>query len=226
MFSAGSSARRAKTAKGRRFLKKRESKIVEDEKKLICMKTTTSSQLINDVLQDLCTLKKPLSKMLSHRNPIQPFEDATPIEFLTKANDSSLFVLGANNKKRPHALTFGRTFDGQILNMMEFLVDPGTYRSIQDLSSERKTLARLGAKPMLVFLGDVWETNDDMKAFKSLLTDFFHIQDTPKINLAGLDRVLQFTASSDANDISKKLVTLRHYTVQKKKVIQNYHVLN
>lgn len=209
--------KRAKTAKGRRFLKKRESKIIENEKKALFLKASTASQIVTNILLDLTALKKPLSKMLSHRNPVQPFEDATPIEFLTKANDSSLFCLGSHSKKRPHALTFGRTFDAQILNMMEFTVDPTTYRSIQSFSSERTTLARLGAKPMIVFAGDAWESTEEMKQFKSLMLDFFHIHDTPKINLQGLDRVLQFTCSTDENNPTKKFVTFRHYTVQKKK---------
>jgi ribosome production factor 2 len=212
-----SSFRKPKTAKGRRLARKREAKVIEGEKSAIFLKTTTATAVIGNALLDLATLKKPLSKLLSHRNPIQPFEDATSLEFLTQVNHSSLFVVGSNNKKRPQALTFGRTFDGQILDMMEFTMDPTTFRSIQSLSKERETTARLGAKPMLIFLGDAFETSEDMKQFKSLMLDFFHIQDTPKMNLAGLDRVIQFTASTDVNDLSKKVVTFRHYTVQKKK---------
>lgn len=211
------SLRKAKTAKGRRLQKKREPKIIEGDKKAIFLKTTTASQLVSQALADLCTLKAPFSKQLSHRNPLQPFEDGSSLEFLTQVNDSSLFVVGSNNKKRPHALTFGRTFDGQILDMMEFTLDPSSFRSIQQLSAERQTLARLGATPMVLFIGDVFETSEDMKQFRSLILDFFHIQDSDKINLAGLDRVIQITASVNPNDLSKKLVTFRHYTVQKKK---------
>jgi ribosome production factor 2 len=101
--------------------------------------------------------------------------------------------------------------------MMEFTIDPNSFQSIQSLSKNRESIARYGAKSMLYFAGDIFDTNDDMKQFKSLMMDFFHIQDCNHINLAGLDRFLVFTASSDPTDISKKLVTFRHYTVLKKK---------
>lgn len=70
---------------------------------------------------------------------------------------------------------------------------------------------------MMIFIGDSFESSEDMKQFKSLILDFFHIQNTDKMNLAGLDRLIQVTASTDPNDLSRKLVTFRHFNVQKKR---------
>ncbi len=50
------------------------------------------------------TLKKPAVKLMTRKNDIRPFEDATSIEFLTERNDCGAFALVSHNKKRPHNL--------------------------------------------------------------------------------------------------------------------------
>jgi ribosome production factor 2 len=47
-------------------------------------------------------LKAPNVKMLSKKNDLHPFEDEQKIEFLTSKNDTSLFLVGSNTKKRPN----------------------------------------------------------------------------------------------------------------------------
>ena len=56
---------------------------------------------------------------LRRHNAVHPFEDATPMEFLSQKNDASLFAFGTHSKKRPHNLVFGRLFDHHILDMVE-----------------------------------------------------------------------------------------------------------
>ena len=56
---------------------------------------------------------------LRRHNAVHPFEDATPMEFLSQKNDASLFAFGTHSKKRPHNLVFGRLFDNHILDMVE-----------------------------------------------------------------------------------------------------------
>ena len=61
--------------------------------------------------------------MLQRKNQVHPFEDAATIEFLCEKNHSSLFATASHSKKRPNNLVLGRTFDGRVLDMMEFEVD-------------------------------------------------------------------------------------------------------
>jgi ribosome production factor 2 len=43
--------------------------------------------------------------MLSRKNEMVPFEDATGLEFLAQKNECSLFAFASHNQKRPHNLT-------------------------------------------------------------------------------------------------------------------------
>jgi Brix domain len=54
-------------------------------------------------------MKNPNSKMFGRKNDLNPFDDETGIEFLTTKNDSSLFLFGSHNKKRPHNIVMVST---------------------------------------------------------------------------------------------------------------------
>lgn len=211
--------RKAKTQRGKRILDSRSSKIVENEKKAIFVKGKTSSEVVNEALSDLSMLKKPASKMLRRqkKNVIHPFEDANSLEFLSRTNDSSIFAFGSSSKKRPHTIVFGRTFDYQILDMLEFQIDTNTFRSMQSLAKGRTSTSRAGAKPMFAFIGDVFEHSEDMKNFKSFILDAFRGEVIDKVNLVGLDRVIVITGAVHPVNIEKKIVYFRHYNVLKKK---------
>jgi len=75
-------------------------------------------------------LKKPDATNFSKKNLIHPFEDVSSLEFFAEKEDASLFVLGSHSKKRPNNLTFARTFDRKVLDMVEVGVQ--NYRSCTD----------------------------------------------------------------------------------------------
>ena len=97
---------------------------------LFQVKGPNSSQLVQDCMKDLYIMKvffrpspargptlifqKPNSIAYNQKNDIRPFEDATKLEFFAKKNDSSLFVFGSHNKKRPHNMIIGRMYDYHI----------------------------------------------------------------------------------------------------------------
>jgi len=92
----------------------------------------------------------------------------------------------------------GRLFDGCVLDMMEFGVDPNTWKSISEFSAGRgKVLCRTGSTPMMVFNGEVFgdatDSPADFSLLKSLFLDFFRVQPLEKVNLASLDRVIVVT---------------------------------
>jgi ribosome production factor 2 len=68
-------------------------------------------------------LKRPDAISFAKKNPIRPFEDASSLEFFSQKNDASFFILGQSTKKRPNGLTFVRTFDNKVLDMVEVGVE-------------------------------------------------------------------------------------------------------
>lgn len=134
-------------------------------------------------------MKKPLGACLQQRNPILPFEDVTPIEKFCKKSNAPLFMFVSNNKKRPHNLVMGRTFEHSLLDMVEFGIE--NYKALQDFKGDKITAA---LKPLLTFNGELFENNHEFVRIKNLLVDMFQREVADNIRLQGLEHVLSFTA--------------------------------
>uniref|UniRef100_A0A4W5MZL3 Ribosome production factor 2 homolog n=1 Tax=Hucho hucho TaxID=62062 RepID=A0A4W5MZL3_9TELE len=160
-----------KTKRAKRFLDNRAPKLTENVKNAMIMKGGNTSMTVTQALKDIYSLKKPSA------------------EFFSKKTDSSLFLFGSHNKKRPNNLIFGRLFDFHVLDMIELGIEK--YRSLSEIKNSK---CPEGTKPMLVFAGEAFDHDDDHKRLKSLLTDFFRGPVVPSVRLAGLEHVLHFTA--------------------------------
>ncbi|CAB1342859.1 unnamed protein product [Coregonus sp. 'balchen'] len=152
-----------KTKRAKRFLDNRAPKLTENVKNAMIMKGGNTSMTVTQALKD--------------------------IEFFSKKTDSSLFLFGSHNKKRPNNLIFGRLFDFHVLDMIELGIEK--YNSLSEIKSSK---CPEGTKPMLVFAGEAFDHDNDHKRLKSLLTDFFRGPVVPSVRLAGLEHVLHFTA--------------------------------
>ena len=161
--------RKPKNARAKRALLAREPKVVENPKSSIMLRGMSSSQIVNDVLSDLHKLRVPLSKCLTKKTDCLPFENNASVEFLCQKNDASLFVMGSHTKKRPHNLVFGRTYDGHVLDMLEFGVE--NYKGIDTFKGVEQPMA--GSKPCLYFGGNEWENSETLQITKNLLIDLF-----------------------------------------------------
>ncbi|XP_046877486.1 ribosome production factor 2 homolog isoform X2 [Hypomesus transpacificus] len=168
-----------KNKRSKRFLENRAPKLTENVKNAMIMKGGNANLTVSQALKDIYALKKPNSVLYKKKNITRPFEDSTSLEFFSKKSDSSLFLFGSHNKKRPNNLIFGRLFDFHVLDMIELGIEK--YASLTDIKTSK---CPEGTKPMLVFAGDSFETDNEHKRLKSLLT----------VRLAGLEHVLHFTA--------------------------------
>mmetsp|Transcript_2089 Transcript_2089/g.4217 ORF Transcript_2089/g.4217 Transcript_2089/m.4217 type:complete len:352 (+) Transcript_2089:432-1487(+) len=180
-------------ARVQRYLKSTESQLVERRKATLLLKGVACSNHMSLLLKELRSLQAPASKLLSKKNQIVPLEDASSLEFLTTKNDCHLLALASHNKKRPHNLVLGRTFDHAILDLAEL----GVIRyksSIHDYpgSVPKK---RVGSKPMLLFCGDAWN-NGDFAKLQNLLIDFYRGDVVDKLVPSGLDHIIVFTLST------------------------------
>jgi ribosome production factor 2 len=51
---------------------------------------------------------------------MHPIDDILPVEAMSHKHNSSLFVCGTHQKKRPDNIFFGRTFAHHLLDLFEF----------------------------------------------------------------------------------------------------------
>ena len=165
---------------------------MEFTKKTLLIKGHATSDVVNRVLVDLNLLAQPNSKLMTRKNEILPFEDAGPLAFLMEKNDCSLFAFVNTTKKRPHNLIIGRTFDHQMLDMVELGVDKFT-----SLFDTKGTAKAIGAKPLLVFQGDAWNSDPNFAKLENLLLDFFRGEKVNKLALQGVDNVISCSTVED-----------------------------
>ena len=92
-------------------------------------------------------------------------EDASLIENQSVKYDCSLFAVGSHQKKRPDNLVLGRVFDGHVLDMFELGVTD--FKGTNLFETAKHITADL--KPIMIFQGEHFETNDQLKRLKSLL---------------------------------------------------------
>ncbi|EGT33469.1 hypothetical protein CAEBREN_06966 [Caenorhabditis brenneri] len=189
-----------KTKKGKRVLVDRAPKTVENDKKTLFCRGTKTNEIINHAMMDLYDIKKPLTTKMDKHNPYHLFEDETPIVRAGSKFDTSMFVLGSNSKKKPNCLTFGRTYDGQLLDMAELRIT--AYKSASNFETAKMTL---GSKPCVVLEGSAFESDSDIKRIGNLMIDWFRGPKTDTIRLEGLETVIVFTA------LDEKTLALRVY---------------
>ncbi|CAL8097651.1 unnamed protein product [Calicophoron daubneyi] len=182
-----------KTHKGRKFLERRAPKVVENDKQTLVLKGGHTSQVVNAFLDDLCALKNPLVCRLKWRNPVLPFDDLTFVEKMCKKYDCSLFVIGLHSKKRPHNIVIGRMHDGELLDMFEL----GITR-YEGLESAKGAASISGAKPLLVFSGELFEESQGNSMLKSLLAEIFRGPTVEKIRTLGVEHHIHFSMVAES----------------------------
>lgn len=162
-------------------------------------------------------MRQPLAKKFSKKNAIHPFEDASSLEFFSEKNDASLLVFGSSQKKRPHTLTFVRTFGYKVLDMLEFHLDADSFRSIAQFKTKKFAI---GLKPMLLFAGSGFESPvaNELTLAKSLLLDFFRGDTVEQIDVEGLQYIVSVTAEEavSGGDV-KPAIHLRVYLIHTKR---------
>lgn len=205
---------KAPKARVHRYLKSTEAKIVEGSKATLLLKGIKCSQQMAQVLRDLRAMQAPHCKLLTKKNAIVAFdtEGQHSLEFLTTKNDCALFCMASHNKKRPNNLVLGRTFDRQVLDMMELGVL--RYKSLADYGGSVPK-KRIGSKPLMLFLGDFWAHDATCSKLQNFLIDFYRGDPVEKLVASGVDHVIVFSIADSPHN--KPLVHQRTYFVKLKK---------
>jgi len=110
---------------------------------------------------------------------------------------STIFELvlqyGSHSKKRPNNLILGRTYDHHIYDLVEVGVE--NYKSMESYVYDKKLAPKLGSKPFFAFIGEHFESSEDLKHLKEVLLDLFrgevnHL--SIKAGMQDLDILLSF----------------------------------
>jgi ribosome production factor 2 len=182
---------------------------VENVKQALFLPGANCNQILHDAMVDLSALKKPDCKRFQKKNDIKPFEDASSFEFFSQKNDSSLLVFGSHNKKRPNNLTFIRTFNYNIYDMIELRLE-----SFKFLKDFKKQTFNVGLKPLFSFNGPLFDTNPIYMHIKSLFLDFFRGQKTDALDVAGVQHVISISAGEFEEGKPLPLVHFRVYLIK------------
>ncbi|MCJ1404161.1 hypothetical protein MMC11_007386 [Xylographa trunciseda] len=203
-FAPHAHINKPKSARTARILAKRAPLPNENPKIALFLRSIASSSLINALLTDLHSLKRPLAIRFTKKNPIHPFEDASSLEFFSEKNDASLLCFGSHSKKRPHCLTFVRCFGGKVLEMMEGIVQQGTARTLSQFGGAK---CRVGTKPLLSFSGTQFDEDGGGSKFmlaKSMFIDFFRGGDAKEVDVEGLQWMISFAAAEEFGEGEKR----------------------
>jgi ribosome production factor 2 len=205
-----------KNARTKRFLDNKAPQIHENPRTALFLKYSSTSEILNLVMTDLHSLKRPLGVKFSKKNAIHPFEDPSSLEFFSEKNDASMMVFGSHSKKRPHCLTVVRMFDWKVLDMLELLIEPETLRTLSQFKNEK---ARVGLKPLIAFSGSAFEspTENAYTLAKSVLLDLFKGPDVEKVDVEGLQYIMNFSVEEEENDEVKPMIRMRCYLIRTKK---------
>lgn len=201
-----------KTHRSRRELEKRAPKTVENGKKTLILQGNKTSNLLNKVLTEIYHLKRDSAIKYTRKNAdVRPFESGgeTSLEYFSRKTDCSLFVFGSHSKKRPDNLVLGRTYDHHIYDLVEVGVEH--FRSMDSFSYDKKLAPKVGTKPFFAFIGEGFESVEELKHLKEVLLDLFRGEVIENLNLAGVDRVFVCTA------ISSNKVFLTHCALRLKR---------
>ncbi|MCJ1421771.1 rRNA-binding ribosome biosynthesis protein rpf2 [Xylographa parallela] len=189
-----------KSARTARIFAKRAPLLNENPKTAVFLRSIASSSLINALLTDLHSLKRPLAIRFTKKNSLHPFEDASSLEFFSQKNDASLLCFGSHSKKRPHCLTFVRCFGGKVLDMMEGIVQQSTARTLSQFGGPK---CRVGTKPLLSFSGTQFDEDGGGSKFtlaKSMFTDLFRGGEAKEMDVEGLQYLISFAAAEESGE--------------------------
>lgn len=209
--------RKPRNARSKRALDKKAPKSIENPKRALFLRGTTCSQVTQDALTDLYSLRRPLAQKFTKKNEVHPFEDVTSLEFFSEKNDASILVFGSSSKKRPHTLTMIRTFAYKTLDMLELHLQPESFRTLEQFKNKK---CAVGLKPMLLFSGTPFESpvQNEYTLAKSFFTDFFKGEPADKVDVEGLQYMVSISARDTVDgEEAKPLIHLRVYLIKTKK---------
>ena len=197
--------RKPKTHKGKLYLESLKPKVIEDPKQCLFINTANSSEIMRMVLHELYLMRKDLSKKLTRKeNIFNIVQNKDNVEFLCTKNNTAFFSLSSHNKKHPMDLTLGCLYDHQLLDSFEFEVTnfiPMSY-------FKESTTINSDLKPIIIFQGELFESDFNYDRLKKFLIDYFQLYDKENVTISELRRIIVISIEND-----EKIVKIRNYQI-------------
>ena len=197
--------RKAKTHKGKLYLESLKPKLNEDPKECLFINTQNSNELMRMVLHEFYLMRKEFSKKLTRKeNIFNITQNKENVEFLCTKNNTTFFSLSSHNKKHPMNLTLGCLYDHQVLDSFEFEVTnfiPMSY-------FKEGTTINSDLKPIIIFQGELFESDFNYDRLKKFFIDFFQLYDKPSVVISELRRIIVVSIENE-----EKVVKIRNYQV-------------
>ena len=197
--------RKPKTHKGKIYLESLKPKVIEDPKQCLFINTANSSEIMRMVLHELYLMRKDLSKKLTRKeNIFNIVQNKDNVEFLCTKNNTAFFSLSSHNKKHPMDLTLGCLYDHQLLDSFEFEVTnfiPMSY-------FKESTTINSDLKPIIIFQGELFESDFNYDRLKKFLIDYFQLYDKENVTISELRRIIVISIEND-----EKIVKIRNYQI-------------
>ena len=197
--------RKAKTHKGKLYLESLKPKLNEDPKECLFINTQNSNELMRMVLHEFYLMRKEFSKKLTRKeNIFNITQNKENVEFLCTKNNTTFFSLSSHNKKHPMDLTLGCLYDHQVLDSFEFEVTnfiPMSY-------FKEGTTINSDLKPIIIFQGELFESDFNYDRLKKFFIDFFQLYDKPSVVISELRRIIVISIENE-----EKVVKIRNYQV-------------
>ena len=197
--------RKPKTHKGKLYLESLKPKVIEDPKQCLFINTQNSNEIMRMVLNELYLMRKDLSKKLTRKeNIFNIVQNKDNVEFLCTKNNTAFFSLSSHNKKHPMDLTLGCLYDHQLLDSFEFEVTnfiPMSY-------FKESTTINSDLKPIIIFQGELFESDFNYDRLKKFLIDYFQLYDKENVTISELRRIIVISIEND-----EKIVKIRNYQI-------------
>ena len=197
--------RKALTHKGKLYLESLMPKMIEEPKQCLFINTQNSTELMRMVLNEFYLMRKDYSKKLTKKEEIvNVIENRDSIEFLCKKNNTTFFALSSHNKKHPNNITLGCLFDFHLLDYFDFEVTnflPMSY-------FKTDTVINSDLKPIIIFQGELFESDFNYDRLKKFFIDFFQLYDKESIIISEMRRIMAISIEKD-----EKIVKIRNYQI-------------
>ncbi len=139
-------------------------------------------------------MRKEYSKKLGKKNRIESvFKESRAIEYFCDKNSTPLFAYTSDQKKRPMNLVLGSLFNNKVLDMFEFEVT--NFIPISHFSD--KVQIHSCMKPVIIFQGDLFETDFQYERMRKFFLDFMRLHDVDEVNVSELRRIILVSVGED-----------------------------